>query len=248
VNKRLRGFVRSGGTLAEGGVAMARWPVFSLTSFRMVRDLIRQGVAPTLVIDVGANRGQFATAVLELVPKAAVLALEPLPAAADALRALVGRYPERLEVVEAAAGSEHTRATLTINAHSQSSSLRRLSPAHLAAFPAAQPVEEVEVAVVRLDQLLEGRPLGPGTMLKVDAQGFEREVLLGAGSRLREFEHVILEASFQPLYDGEWTFVEALQFARSQGLEFTRPVGSLRDPRTGQYLQLDALFSGTSDA
>lgn len=239
---RLRDLSRSGLDLVQGGSALVRWPVFSLTSFRMVRGLVRQGIEPRLVIDVGANRGQFSTAVLELVPQADVVAFEPIPAAAEMLRTLNTRWPDRLTVIESAVGAEPGRATLTINSHSQSSSLRTLTAAHLTAFPGAVPEGQVDVEVVRLDDALGDRALGGGSLLKVDAQGLEREVLTGAGDRLTEFEHVIIEASFRPLYEGEWTFTDLLDFAGDKGLRFVRPVGSLRDPHTGEYLQMDALF------
>ncbi|MEQ1703916.1 MAG: hypothetical protein ABMA25_27730, partial [Ilumatobacteraceae bacterium] len=43
----------------------ARWPVYSRTSSAMVASLVAQGIRPPMVIDVGANKGQFAVAVLE---------------------------------------------------------------------------------------------------------------------------------------------------------------------------------------
>jgi FkbM family methyltransferase len=241
---RLREALRSGRDAAEAASALARWPTFSVTSFRMVRDLIRQGIRPTVVVDVGANRGQFTTAVLELMPASRVLALEPLPAGAAHLRTLRERYGPRLTVIEAAAGDTPGDATLSVNAHSQSSSLRRLTDTHLEAFPEATPTGTVTVPVRRLDDILTDEPLGPGSLLKVDVQGYEREVLLGAGDRLTEFEYIVIETSFSHLYEDEWTFVELLRFAESRGLRFVRPVGFLRAPGTGEFLQIDALFTG----
>src|SRR6267142_6558026 len=58
--------------------AMLRWPYFSLTSYRMVDDLRRQGVRPRTVIDVGANVGQFALAALELWAPTSLHAFEPV--------------------------------------------------------------------------------------------------------------------------------------------------------------------------
>ena len=37
--------------------AIATWPLFSVTSFKMVSALARQGILPRTVIDVGANAG-----------------------------------------------------------------------------------------------------------------------------------------------------------------------------------------------
>lgn len=234
----------AGTELARAGVAAVRWPTFSITSYTMVRGLVRQGIVPDLVIDVGANQGQFTSAVLGLIGDARGVAFEPIPSCADALHAIRDRFPGRLRVIEAAIGAERSTATLTINAHSQSSSLRSLTPKHLSAFPDATPAGTATVEVLRLDEVLADHEINSRSLLKLDVQGFEREAMEGAGELLTRFGHVIVEASFRPLYEGEWTFIDLLDFARERGLKFVRPVGSLRDPRTGEYLQIDALFTG----
>ncbi len=49
--------------LEPGAVrAIATWPKFSITSFKLVSGLAQQGILPRTVIDVGANVGQFAIA------------------------------------------------------------------------------------------------------------------------------------------------------------------------------------------
>src|SRR3989442_1617823 len=75
-------------------LAMLRWPCFSLTSYRMVEDLRRQGVRPRTVIDVGANIGQFALAALELWAPISLHAFEPVEEAHQVLRRHLARYPE----------------------------------------------------------------------------------------------------------------------------------------------------------
>jgi hypothetical protein len=37
-------------------------------------------------------------------------------------------------------------------------------------------------------------------------------------------------------------FGEGISLLADRGFAFLRPVGALRDPRTGEYLQMDALF------
>ena len=54
------------------------------------------------------------------------------------------------------------------------------------------------------------------------------------------------ELSFRPLYDGERTFLEVVERIEAMGFQFERPVGALLHPSTGEYLQIDALFSRRS--
>ena len=98
------------------------------------------------------------------------------------------------------------------------------------------------VDVDRLDSQISSTDVRPGSMLKIDVQGFERDVIEGAGEVLQDFDTLLIEASFQTLYEGEWTFTEMVGDLASRGFEFKRPVGFLQDPQNAEYLQIDALF------
>lgn len=233
---------RAGSSLAVTMSRLTRWPVFSVTSHRLVSDLLKQRVFPAFVVDVGANRGQFAVAVLELLPTATVLSFEPLPAQASGLANLGRRYGSRLEVRNLALGSSRSHLDLNVNKHHQASSLRPLAPRHVAAFPDALNTSSVQVQVDRLDAQLSREDVPPGSMLKIDVQGFERDVIIGAEGVLTCFDTLLIEASFSPLYEGEWTFMEMVSELATLGFDFVRPVGFLRDPADGEYLQIDALF------
>lgn len=223
-----------------------RWPVYSVSSHRMVTDLADQGVAPRQVVDVGANRGQFSIAALHVWPKATVVAFEPIPEAAAKLREVSQQWPSRLTVVESAVGGSSGTVPLHVNAHLQASSILEVADRHLRAFPVAVPKKSVSVALTTLDDALANIELRQPALLKIDVQGFERDVLQGAAKRLPDFNHLVVETSFRPLYQGEWTFLELVDYLRARGFQFLRPVGQLRDPETGEYLQIDALFEKVS--
>src|SRR5262245_58414070 len=110
-------------------VALARWPIFSRTSFRMVSGLARQGITARTIIDIGANKGQFTVAARNLLRPSVVHSFEPLPDAAGALRRNCARYPE-VRVYELALGAESGTATMHVNSHSQSSSLLPIGERH----------------------------------------------------------------------------------------------------------------------
>jgi FkbM family methyltransferase len=222
--------------------AFARWPTFSRTSYRMVARLRSAGLAPRTVIDIGANRGQFTVAARNLLHPSRIHSFEPLPAAADSLEKSCAGYPE-VVVHRVALGAQQGRAALHVNKHSQSSSLLELGGRHLQAFPAATAVDHVDVIVRRLDAELDAIALERPVLVKVDAQGYESEILAGAGGSVEAMDALIVETSFTPLYEGETPFLELLDQVSEMGFRFERPVGTLTDPTTGEYLQMDALFS-----
>ena len=78
--------------------------------------------------------------------------------------------------------------------------------------------------------------------LKLDVQGFEKAVLLGAQQTLPSLVGVELEMSFVPLYDGGMLYLEVFEWAASQGFTLMLIDPMFTDPRTGQILQADGVF------
>jgi len=131
-------------------------------------------------LDVGAHAGGVLREMVRVAPRGRHVAWEPLPAFAARLRE---QFPE-VEVREAALGE---RAGARAFAHvvddpGWSGFLARPTPS-------SGPVEELTVAVERLDDVLpEGvRP----AFVKIDVEGAEEEMLLGAVETLRRHRPVV---------------------------------------------------------
>jgi FkbM family methyltransferase len=221
--------------------ALATWPIFSATSFRMVSALARQGILPKTVIDVGANRGQFAIATAMLFPKVEIHAFEPVPEAALDLRRNVQKFPN-VKVYELALGERQGHSIFHVNSHSQSSSILELGQAHLVAFPDEREDRTIDVELTTLDAIFDQIDLTPPTLLKLDVQGYEAHIIEGGSQTLGRCDYVVSEASFKAMYQGEIPFIQLLAMMERRNFQFLRPVGWLAEPRTGEVLQLDALF------
>jgi len=221
--------------------AMLTWPKFSVTSYNMVSALVKQGLRPRTVLDVGANVGQFAVAAARLFPGVHVHSFEPLPDCVAQLRKHAARLGN-ITVHPVALGEREGEVTMRVNAQSRASSVLPLAPAHREAFPAAQEQREITVRVATLDQMLADVVLPPPLLLKVDVQGYEAQTLRGATRILQQVDYAVLETSFKPLYHGELLFLDIVRLLETQGLRFSRPVGWLTAPQTGEVLQMDALF------
>ena len=87
------------------------------------------------------------------------------------------------------------------------------------------------------------------TFLKIDVQGFEKQVMAGGQSTLNDkCVGMQLELSIVPLYEGGMLVREALDFAYSLGFTLTGLLPGFTDPRNGQILQLTASsFARTID-
>lgn len=222
--------------------ALISWPKFSLTSYVMLSSLVKQGILPRTVIDVGANVGQFAVAAIKLFPDVQVHSFEPQPDCVARLREHVTKL-SNVTVYAFALGEREDEVTFHINSHNHSSSILPLAAAHRASFPDAREVGEISVKVTTLDKVFDHVELASPVMLKLDIQGYEAMALRGATQTLKRVDYVVLEASFKPMYEGEPTFVEMVKLMEKFGFALLRPIGWLADPNSGEILQMDLIFS-----
>ncbi|RMH22032.1 MAG: FkbM family methyltransferase, partial [Gemmatimonadetes bacterium] len=227
--------------LTPGAVRAAlTWPHFSVTSFLMVRRLRLQGVVPATVIDVGANVGQFAVACARTFPACRILSFEP---GAEAF-ARLERHTRGLAVScrNVALGSSAGVLPVRRNRHSGASSFLPMTDYYRARFPDLEEEQVEEVRVELLDAALADEELVGPILLKLDVQGFEKEVLAGGERTLSGCRWVLMELSFHELYRGEETFVSMIDYMRERGFALDRLVDVLREPARGEIVQADALF------
>lgn len=197
-------------------------------------------LAPTLVIDVGANRGQFALATLTTTA-AAVVCFEPLAGPRRSIEDLLvptGRVSTRPVALGATAGT----ADIHVTHADDSSSLLAPTALQVATFPGSRETATETVTVSTLDaEFAAGAvEIGADTLLKIDVQGYELQVLRGATAVLAQVRWVLVEVSFADLYDGQCTPGEIIEHLAAAGLRLTGVVDVLR--AGGQVVQADLLF------
>lgn len=153
----------------------------------VLRNLARVVAAGDWVIDVGANVGLVTSRLCQLVGRSgAVWAVEPLPRNVERLEALRSRNGlDQLTVLPLALSSEPGTARLRIPIRGGGA---------FGSFVATwETAGEVEVATARLDDLVaERRPPQPLKLVKIDAEGFEPQVVAGATETLSTLRPFVL--------------------------------------------------------
>jgi FkbM family methyltransferase len=196
----------------------------------------------TAVLDVGANIGQYASALRASGYRGAIVSCEPLSDAFAHLRRRAANDPA-WEAVRTAVGAEPGSAQINVSANSYSSSLLTMTEAHTSAAPGSQTVASETVPVTTVAALVAERGIDPErTLLKIDTQGYEAPVLDGAGALLGRLAAVSLELSFVPLYEGQQLFDDLVARLRAAGYLLYGLDGGFGDRRTGRMLQCDGLF------
>ena len=194
-----------------------------------------------LVLDVGSADGGYGTSLRKFGYTGRIVSFEPLTAAYETLSATISADP-LWTAQNVALGAAPGQATINVASNSTSSSLLPMLDAHRDAAPAIEYVAEEVVAVARLDDAAqEATKAARRPFLKVDTQGFEREVLAGGAETVAQCIGLQLELSFVPLYAGGMLVDEAIGWAYSQGFHLVGIEQGYAAP-SGEILQVDGVF------
>jgi FkbM family methyltransferase len=193
------------------------------------------------VVDVGANAGQFSSAIRCFVPEAQIYAFEPLP---DCYEALCRRLAKRgrFQGFCTAVGAENGDVTFWQSDFAKSSSVLPMAELHKEAFPWSKGAKQLKVPQCRLDDCLDKMRLAENVLLKIDVQGYELQVLLGAQRLLQQVKYVLVETSFQTLYQGQAAFHQVYELMLGHGFVYAGNFDQLLSPLDGTILQADGLF------
>lgn len=177
-----------------------------------------------LVVDVGANRGQYGRFLRTAVGyRGAILSYEPVASAFDALAAVAaadGRWVAERMAIGATDGS------LAINVAAADDLSSFLLPSQLGrAFlgEALGGTRQESVRVTRLEAVLGAYdPEGTSRVfVKVDTQGYEAEVLGGLGDRATAVAAIQLELPTISLYEGMMDYAQLLTITNDMGFVVT---------------------------
>lgn len=210
-------------------------------TIRLVASLQAFGI--DLVMDIGANRGQFAAGIRRCGYAGRIVSFEPLSSAHQALQqasagdALWEVYPR------CALGDRAGETSINIAANSESSSILPMLESHRRAAPQSAYQGSESVMVRTLDEvaapwLKEAREV----FLKIDTQGFEWQVLDGARATLPQVRGILVELSLAPLYEGQHLWREVLARLEAEGYTLWALTPVFSDPASGRTLQMDGVF------
>jgi FkbM family methyltransferase len=196
-----------------------------------------------LVIDVGANDGQFARQCRAHGFQGEIISFEPTLSAHTSLLQSAASDPLWTVADRMALGASTGEAEINIAANSFSSSILPMLDSHLSAAPESAYLQKEKVPLRRLDDVLPTTSPNRKIFLKLDVQGYESQVLAGAPQLLSQTSAVQLEMSLLPLYEGEILMPEMTGQMLAKGFHLWDIDPSFRDQATGRLLQVDAIFT-----
>jgi FkbM family methyltransferase len=197
-----------------------------------------------LVLDIGANSGQWAQQLRRAGYRGDIVSFEPLSQAHHQLTHNARRDARWTIAPRLALGERNDEIEIHIAGNSLSSSLLEMLPMHREGAPESAYVGSERVRMRTLDSLI-GTVVPSGTrrlFCKLDVQGYETQVLAGAPALLRRIVGLQIEISLAPLYMGQPTLRELLDAMAHVGFEIYGFAPGFVDPQSGRMLQVDGVF------
>lgn len=220
---------------------------------RRFRHGLFKGVAATLehrealepfsfasVVDIGANRGQFTLLMAGLQPDAAILAFEPLIEPYRKLIDVTSGF-QSVRAFNVAIGPERVSLPMNVARRDDSSSLLPITALQEQIFPNTGHERTADVQIAPLGDFLDGQVSARPSLLKVDVQGYELEVLKGSADVLDRFDVLYVEASFLELYRGQPLASDIVDWLRERGFRLSA-IHNLVHAPDGRAVQADFLF------
>lgn len=190
------------------------------TTRQLERDLKRIVSANSVILDVGANRGQFAQEILQILPDTRIFSFEPVPDAYQELKSISETHRQIIPV-NRAVSLESGQATFFVTASDVGSSLLEPLPNQPSKWLTLD--KKVTVETTRLDDFIKNENLamsGEGiALLKSDAQGSDLNVIQSAGEFLDPafIKSVLVEINFTSFYHGQQSYYDIFSLLDNAG-------------------------------
>jgi FkbM family methyltransferase len=171
---------------------------------------IAEWIAPTdVILDVGANDGESAIKFRAAFPSARIISFEPIASTFEDLKK--NTRGRGIETHKLALGAATKSETMYVTRFSVTNSLVRP--------PDDQLVGVEQVDVVTLDDFVRDQKIRNIGLLKIDAEGFDLEVIKGAAKTLAsgDVKAILVEVGFQPGEKAHPLFDEIRDFVAQFG-------------------------------
>jgi FkbM family methyltransferase len=216
-----------------------------------------------IILDVGANVGSTVDEFKRWWPQAVIHCFEPQAECWAALDERSAAYPDGTVVLNRCAAGNRREEHAAFYTHDISSgisgfhkiNLRSLDSLQLKRVMDADPASleayrrslnhERTVPLLRLDHYLTSCGIERVSLLKIDTQGYEPEVLDGLGARLSDVDVVITELMFYDYYERSLSFSDIERFLLPAGLRLYDISHISKNPMNGRTDWVDVIYLNT---
>lgn len=195
-----------------------------------------------VVVDVGANIGQYGSELRNIGYKGRIISFEPTSEAFHKLKKTAAK-DNLWEIHNMSLGERDGESTINISKNSVSSSILNDLPQLTDSAPEATFIKKETIKIKKLDTIFKDLNVkGKNIYLKIDTQGYEKMVLDGAVESLKNINGIQIEMALIPSYEGSLTFEEMSDKLKSLGFKLTTIESGHYNKKTGELFEVDGVF------
>lgn len=194
------------------------------------------------IMDIGANTGIYGEEMRKWGYKGEIVSFEPLSDAFNKLKSN-SQNDNKWQILNCAIGNFDGETSINISKNSVSSSILDILPIHIENEKNAKFINKEIIKITRLDTIFD-KYYQPGDkiFLKIDTQGYEKNVLEGAVNSISKITGLQLELSLVSLYNGSATYLDLIEYLKTIGFSLFSVENGFYESKTGRLLQFDGIF------
>lgn len=221
------------------GFDIIKYPTADL--IRRQRLLLNENIS--LVLDVGANIGQYATELRSIGYKGKIYSFEPVSESFNKLKRASKNDPN-WQVFNFSLGDFEGETEINISKNSVSSSILNNLPQLTESAPDAVFVTKETIKIKTIDLVFKELNLeGENIYLKIDTQGYESKVIAGAENSLNKIKALQIEMSLIPSYEDVISFEDMIKLLEKKNFSVFSIESGYFDTKTGKLLEVDGIFT-----
>jgi FkbM family methyltransferase len=194
------------------------------------------------LFDIGANVGQYAIDMRKLGYSKKIISFEPLKSAFKELEN-ASLKDNNWIVNNYAIGNDNIKSVINVAGNSYSSSIFNMLPRHLKSAPESKYIAKEEIEIKKIDSIFNSFcNKENNVMIKIDTQGYEKNVIDGANESLNSIKILQLEMSIVSLYENEMLFIDMVNYLDNKGFRLFSLENEYLDTITDQLLQVNGIF------
>ncbi len=180
-----------------------------------------------ILIDVGAHKGEFINCGLKLESIEKIIAFEPQKEIFELLKKKFVNN-NKIQINNIALDFEDSKKKLKINKLSSTSTLNEINNdsfyykfKSFLLYEKDAIISEYEINTTSFDKFFKSTNLDKNTLLKIDTEGYEFNVLQGAKGKIEKIKYVLIENQFSKMYKNV-DFEECDKFLKNKNFKLLK--------------------------
>lgn len=208
--------------------------------YRRKRLLNHFGI--TKILDVGANTGQYAQETRKIKFSGEIISFEPINSVFEILKENLKNDPKSI-VNNFALGDKSETKTINIAKNLASSSFFSRTKYFEEIASQTDYISEEQVEIKTLDSIFNSICNDDDVIfLKLDTQGYEKNILNGAKESLKKIKGIQIELALKPTYQDAPNFKEIFKILEDAGFTLYSLEEGFENEKTGQLIEVDGIF------